>query len=115
MRIFTLAVRVLIVCFGLCLTGCFSTPLGEGWKARAGYRDSAPVILALERFHEDHKHYPDDLNGLVPDYLKLLPTRRFGYHRDGDSFWLSFSYTGPGMNDCTYDSKTQTWHSRGYY
>jgi hypothetical protein len=39
-------------CLALCLTSCW-TPLGKGWKARAGYREAAPVISALERFHAD--------------------------------------------------------------
>jgi hypothetical protein len=91
-------VPFLAVCFTLCLTSCFSAPPGEGGKARAGYRDADPVISSLDRFHQEHGHYPADLSELVPAYLKQLPQRRFAYRRDGDAFSLVFSYTGPGMN-----------------
>jgi hypothetical protein len=96
----------------------------------------------LEKFREERGHFPADLSELVTMYLpetKALRVRsqvdpgysprapapgpqqaysrfnEFGYHRDGDSYALSFSYTGPGMNRCWYDSKTRRWSARGYY
>ncbi|MDB6124086.1 MAG: hypothetical protein JWQ71_3079 [Pedosphaera sp.] len=129
----------------LLLVGCdtlLSTPPGKGRKAEAGYRAAAPVIRALDKFHEDHGQYPAVLDELLPMYLpnagallvhgKVKPMYspradsserqqeysridRFIYRRDGNAYSLSFSYTGPGMNHCIYDSETRTWHSRGYY
>ena len=108
-------VTSLAVCLALCLTSCFTTPPGKGYKARAGYRDAAPVISALERFDQERGHYPAGLDELVPIYLKQLPNRTFFYLRDGEAFGLWFSYTGPGMNDCIYDSKTKAWDATGHY
>ena len=123
------------VCLGLCLVGCW-TPPGKGPKARAGYRAAAPVITALEKFHADRGHYPESLGDLVPAYLpdrkdllyrgraqpvnapghdESIPEDEFGYHRDGDTYILMFSYTGPGMSHCIYASGTRTWNARGYY
>jgi hypothetical protein len=129
----------------LLLVGCdtlLGTPPGKGHKAEAGYRAAAPVILALAKFHDDRGQYPTNLDELVPMYLpndgalfvhgKVQPVYspradgaghqqdysridRFGYHRDGDAFILMFSYTGPGMNHCVYDSGAKTWYARGYY
>ncbi len=35
-----------------------------------------PVVLAIERYGDDHGHAPTDLNQLGPDYLPVLPTSR---------------------------------------
>lgn len=77
-----------------------------------------------------------ELTELVPTYLspdelclpvplrggiqRMRPTasndlHTFSYDENAGSFDLSFSYAGPGMNYCVYDSKTKTWHSHGYY
>ena|SRR5947209_5823396 len=119
----------------LCLTGCW-TPPGKGAKARSGYRAAAPVISALERFHRTHGEYPAELAELVPAYLPdrkellfrgrvqpinapgfnaTIREEEFVYRRHADTYTLEFSYTGPGMNHCTYDSQTRTWHCHGYY
>ena len=125
-------------CFALCATSC-GTPAGEGRKANAGYKAAVPVIAALEKFQRDHGRYPLNLNDLVPVYLPaeallshggLQPTYspraaataegwdndpRFGYTEDSDHYVLEFSYTGPGMNTCWYDSKTKQWNAHGHY
>ena len=127
--------RLIVGCLALCMTSCW-TPPGKGWKAEAGYRAAAPVIVALEKFYEERGQYPAHLHELVPAYLPdtkallyrgrvqplnppgvsaSIPQQEFGYHLDGDSYGLSFSYTGPGMNRCWYDSNTRTWSARGYY
>jgi hypothetical protein len=131
----TFAKRLLAVGLALCVTSCW-TPAGKGRKAEAGYKAAAPVIAALESFHEKQGHYPADLHELVPDFLPdtdallyqgrvqplngpghtaSIPKKKFGYHLDGDTYGLSFSYTGPGMNRCWYDSKTRAWSAHGYY
>ena len=138
MRILAFTAWLLAGCLVLCVTSC-STPAGKGRKAEAGYRAAAPVIAALEKFHEAHGHYPADLNELVPTYLPaerlllhggLQPVRspqgsvsaeawdnspRFSYNREEDVYGLSFSYLGPGVNDCYYDSRTRKWAAHGYY
>ena len=139
-----LVMRLFVGCLALCLTSCFcfGPAPGKGRKARSGFRAAAPVIQALEEFREDHKQYPADLGELVPKYLpdhKALLVRgkveplhspraaesapqqvdslldSFWYRQDGDTYDLSFRYAGPGMNHCSYDPKTKTWHSVGYY
>ena len=137
MRIHVAKVVALIpaACLVVWLAGC-GTPPGKGRKAGAGYRAAAPVIAALEQFRADRRHYPESLAELVPDYLsdkrallyrgkaqpvnaprhdESIPEREFGYRRDHASYTLTFSYTGPGMNHCIYDSATKTWNARGYY
>lgn len=125
----------------LCLAGCQTVP-GEGRKAKAEYRAALPVIFALEKFHDDRGHYPATLLDLVPTYLPDIRELRirgkarpgysprapapdplqayshfdeFGYRRDDDGYILSFSYIGPGINHCDYDSKTKSWSAYGYY
>jgi hypothetical protein len=133
----------LIASFALCLTSCW-TPPGKGAKAAAGYRAAVPVIDVLEKFRSEQNHYPATLDELVPNYLpdfkaflvgnKVEPLHSphahaeaslyrpgdssldsFWYRRDNDSFGLMFRYAGPGMNSCSYDSKTKQWNAHGYY
>lgn len=127
--------RLFAIGLVLCLASC-QTPVGTGRKAEAGYRAAVPVIAALERFHEKRGHYPSDLHELVPEFIPnarillyrgrvqpvnapgqtaSIPEAEFGYHLDGDAYDLTFSYTGPGMNHCWYDSRTRIWSARGYY
>ena len=131
----TFTTRLLAACLALCVTSCW-TPAGKGRKAEAGYRAAAPVIAALETFREKRGRYPTDLHQLVPEFLPdanallyrgrvqpvnapghtaSVPEHEFGYNLDRDAYGLMFSYTGPGMNHCWYDSKTRSWSARGYY
>lgn len=126
---------LLSVCLAACLSGC-GTPPGKGRKAEAAYRAAAPVIGALEKFHADRGNYPQNLDELVPIYLpdkrdllyrgrvqpvnapghdESVAEHEFAYHRGDNKYTLMFSYTGPGMNQCIYDSETRAWHARGYY
>ena len=135
MKIIATVIQVFLGCVALCLTSC-QPPPGEGRKAEAGFRHAAPVVAALERFHQDRGSYPTELEELVPTYLSservLLPPplhagiqrirstasdnpRMFSYDKDGDGYTLGFSYEGPGQNNCIYNSETKTWHSAGYY
>jgi len=133
---------MLFGCLVFCVTSCF-TPPGEGRKARAGYRTAAPVIAALDKFHEEHGYYPTNLVELVPTYLpdsdallvrgKVVPVRSprdsdapafhpeesnlawLWYRCEEDEFSLMFRYVGPGINTCWYDSKTRKWGAEGHY
>jgi hypothetical protein len=118
----------------LCLTSCASAP-GEGWKAEKGFKHAVPVIAALEQFHKDQGKYPVELQELVPKYLspdqlvlpsplgggvtRIRPTATydphiFSYDQNDEGYTLNFSYEGPGINRCFYDSKTWEWSSSGH-
>ncbi len=114
----------------LTLASCLGPAPGKGPRAEAGFQGASPIIAALAAFHRDHGRYPSSLSELVPRYVhdpvvldlrhgreRLYPDagRGFGYRRDGDSYTLDFAYSGPGMNRCWYDSKTEKWQSIGYY
>ena len=120
-----------------CFVASCGTPPGKGRKAEAGYRAAAPIIAALDKFHNERGNYPTNLIELVPTFLpnsKALlyrggfepihsprtdamevEDREFIYRPHKDSFSLTFGYTGPGMNTCSYDSKTEKWSASGYY
>jgi hypothetical protein len=124
-----------------CATSCW-TPPGKGRKAESEYKAAAPVIAALDKFHTEHGHYPTNVSDLLPMYLpgsKALlvrgrveplsspqsdgPRRQprdssldsFRYWSGRDTYTLMFQYVGPGMNTCTYDSKTKRRTAVGYY
>jgi hypothetical protein len=126
----------IIGCILFFITSC-GTPPGKGRKAEAGYRAAAPVIAALEEFHNERDHYPTNLIELAPGFLPnskallyrggfdpihspradaiAVEDREFFYRSKNDSFSLTFVYAGPGMNTCSYDSKTKKWSASGYY
>jgi hypothetical protein len=127
--------QIFLGCIILCLESCVSAP-GEGWKAREGFKHAAPVIAALEQFHKDHGKYPVELQELVPTYLshdqlvvpsplgagvtRIRPTATydphvFSYDQNGEGYTLNFSYEGPGINRCFYDSESRKWYSHGYF
>jgi len=133
--------RTILALLALCLLGC-GTEAGKGRHASAGYRAAAPVIASLEKYHEAHGRYPASLIELVPKYLpntnallisggieptlsprsnteddsfKSRPFDSFWYTPQSDSYILIFRFAGPGMNQCTYDSKTKKWSAQGHY
>jgi hypothetical protein len=97
----------------------FDEPPGEGKKAEEGYQLGATIIEALEAYHADLGEYPESLDALVPDYLDAVPSgtqiQEFRYMRTDASYLLSFSYTGPGMNNCDYTPEAGEWDCSGYY
>jgi hypothetical protein len=100
----------------------FRDPPGKGSKAERGYRKSAPLIAALDRYRVIHGGYPETLEELVPDFLDSLPRESnkdgviLAYTRSASAkdYLISFSYVGPGMNSCTY-SPAVRWKCSGYY
>jgi hypothetical protein len=99
-------------------------PPGKGPKAERGYRRSAPVIAALDRYRAEHGQYPDSLRMLVlrflPDSALRLPEREqerypLEYHRTPGGYDLSFQYTGPGMSECGWSAETRKWACRGHF
>lgn len=101
------------------LGGC--PPPGQGPKAEAGYRRAAPVIDALDRYHQARGSYPETLAALVPEWLPAASEAHplgLGYVRHGEHYKLSFSYGGPGVNHCLYDTGAtppSSWQCHGYY
>jgi hypothetical protein len=93
-------------------------PPGEGPKAEAGYAACEPVIQALAAYHADHHVYPESLAALSPDYLETVPDEvnelAIVYQQEEEAYSLRFSYTGPGMNHCTY-TPDAGWDCYGYY
>lgn len=102
---------------------CCEKP-GKGKKAELGFRRSKTIILALSKYNNTHQSYPKSLSDLVPEFLTkeqlkppLFPKQKFPfrYRIIKKEYTLSFRYYGPGMNICTYSSKSKKWQSHGYY
>jgi len=113
---FPVAVRLGTVLGTLLLGGC--PPPGRGCKAEAGYRRAAPVIAALDRYHQARGSYPQTLAELLPEWLPPPPPEDLQYTRSGENYKLTFSYSGPGVNHCEYDSGSpapRSWQCHGYY
>ena len=119
------AAALLVGCVAVCAVGAFAAyravvgdPPGQGPRAEAGYAAARPVIEALEAYHQAHGSYPETLARLVPEQLSALPGEvngyPIGYQAQNNSYILDFSYTGPGMNHCTYTPETK-WKCYGYY
>jgi hypothetical protein len=95
---------------------------GEGPKAERGYRRAAPVIAALARFRGETGAYPESLAQLAPRWIAagaleppVQPAWPFEYQRTYDGYLLTFRYSGPGMNDCTYAQPPGKWRCGGRF
>src|SRR5438034_8700956 len=116
--ILALLASALLACLLVCgLVGFWAyrtligDPPGQGAAAERGYQASAPIIAALEKYHQSHGTYPPTLEALVPEELAAIPTSVNGYpityQAASGSYSLAFSYERPGMNHCTYTPATQ--------
>jgi hypothetical protein len=82
-----------------------------------GARRAAPVILALEAYHQDYGYYPPNLDALMSAYLDKLPTpgggQTFRYRQDyvDRTYTLAFVPRGEAVGDgwYFYSSETGTW------
>ena len=95
-------------------------PPGVGVKAERGYAACNPIIDALEVYKETHRDYPTTLEELVPGLIAEVPTSVPGaeiwYEKTEAGYRLNFTYTGPGMNICTYSPEAGTeWKCSGAY
>ncbi|MCH9680652.1 MAG: hypothetical protein K0V04_04390 [Deltaproteobacteria bacterium] len=92
---------------------------GQGRKARQGYAQAESIIVGLDGYREDNGQYPGRLVDLVPKYIPIVPMsaqgKDFQYIGNGDSYMLSFVYTGPGLNHCTYPSQRRAWTCGGMF
>ena len=111
--VFGLFLVLLLLFVLMCATG--EKP-GEGPEAAAGYRWGEPIVAALETYHRDHGRYPDSLSVLTPRYVakEVLtlppPVAGPGYQLDRrGGYSLSFFYTGPASNTCTYTPAKRRW------
>ena len=96
-------------------------PPGKGRRANAGYRAAEPVIVALNSYYRDRKAYPGALADLTPQYLDSIPSiftdspQNPTYEATDSTYTLTFRYTGPGMNECSYSPSGKDWICHGYY
>lgn len=77
-------------CSFVALIGCrplAAPPSSGGFETPADEMKSAPwedlrvgdqIIAALEKYHADHDHYPEELSELVPNYLSAIIPPKFG-------------------------------------
>lgn len=104
------------VLFLLCALACQAP--GEGKKAQAGFDLCVPLIAALDNYYERYGIYPDTLDALIPEFVEQVPERYDGipivYEKTEDSYWLRFSYEGPGINHCIYTPQ-ELWLCEGYF
>jgi hypothetical protein len=111
---------VLASAAGLVFTVCaYPGAPGHGAKARAGYHRSAAVQHALDAYHAQTGVWPDDLAMLTPRWLAdtVLTTApvEWRYKLAPRGYELSFWYTGPGSNTCTFASETGRWQCSGLF
>jgi len=99
----------------------FAPEPGKGEKAEKGYALCEQIIGELEGFREAQRKYPDSLGVVLshlPDQRRMVAKEYQVTYRPSDSarsFSLTFTYTGPGVNHCTYSSATKKWECHGYY
>ena len=102
---------------------CRGGEIGESGKRRLARAYGAPVVVALDRYHQEHGDYPRRLADLVPRYLadsELTAPQTsilgypFEYRVDSSAYELLVRYVGPGMNECRY-SPHRAWRCGGYF
>jgi hypothetical protein len=112
-----IALALILCSLAACESMIPPTPPDE----QAGYKAAAPIIAALERFQQDHGHYPATLRELMPRYVrhvretKMLgtwdETKPFDYRSEGGRYTLNFSFfKGVTIESRTYDSDDKKWH-----
>ena len=112
------------------MSGCgiFGPAPGKGRKAKRGYAKAAPVIKAIDEYHNETGGYPSSLDVLLPTYLAewpkgfdadgiclgFIPEDGLCYTKTEKSYEIRFSYTGPGKNICVYTPESG-WNAIGYF
>ena len=118
-----LCVAIIVVLWSAVLLQACHPP-GEGPRADAGYKKSEEIIKAIDSYRAVSGRYPTQLSDLVPRFLSTndLTLRAaenseypFKYIVSETGYELTFRYSGPGVNDCTYSSATKKWSCRGRY
>ncbi len=98
---------------------------GEGASADLGRQQAAQIVSAIAAYRAESNALPATLEALVPRHLARADLALvsgsgtaypYEYHVTSiDSFELTFRYSGPGMNRCTFESRQGSWHCEGYY
>lgn len=112
------------IILALSTSACWGSPPGKGEAAERGYARAAPIIAALDSYHDQRGKYPTSLEELAPQFIPSVtavqrPAAQSGYpweySRDSLGYALTFRYTGPGMNHCRYRPDTRAWACGGYF
>ena len=108
----------LLTLFGLFIfTGCLSLwPAGKSPAAKSAFKESQPVIDALNLFFEANGEFPAKLQELVPDYLDHLPTVVRLYKGNGSDYEIAigFSPTLSTLRVSCWKTKDTEWDCVGY-
>ncbi|HMG05613.1 MAG TPA: hypothetical protein VK581_09130 [Chthoniobacterales bacterium] len=113
-------IGLVLVAFGVAACGTLVPQIPA--EEQAGYNAARRLIGAIEKFREDHGHYPAALHDLVPRYFRHVrqiafstldgDSGNFEYKSSGDEYTLGFSYFARGMVEWrTYFSDEKKWHS----
>jgi len=84
--------------------------VGGGPYEQQGYQACAPIIEALQQYHEATGQYPATLEELIPDYLQQIPSEVNGfplhYARIGEgqtqTYALAFAFPAGAGATCSY-------------
>lgn len=73
-----------------------------------------PILIAIERYEEDHGYRPEELSSLLPAYLSAIPItvggQDFRYELDDiDRYYLCFDVLGKPSVGCCYGSRLEFW------
>ena len=77
--------------------------------------NAQPLLAAIERFHQEHRRYPESIAQVVPRLLDAAPRPRFGFglesyrysEKDGT---FSVAFDLPDWEVCEYDLARRSWH-----
>ena len=83
---------------------------GSAAEINANQELAEPILLAIERYEEEHGYLPEGLSSLLPTYLSAIPKTvkgqdfRYELH-DIDRYYLCFDVlTKPSVGCCYYGS-----------
>ena len=115
--IFTFSCLLLSSCCSR-YTQSFCCAPGKCQKAIDSFAVLNPIMVALETYKTDHAKYPKNLNLLVNEHINMIPSDKvidLKYLLKESEYELTFTYYGPGMNICTYSSKSKSWGCYGLF
>ena len=101
----------------LLFVGFISGEALDAFLERGNARAGDQLVEAIEKFQAAHRHYPEKLDDLAPEFIDAIPflkkgfeNTRFSYRSREDGFTLG--YPRPGMMFYGYDSKKKQWRLR---
>jgi hypothetical protein len=73
-----------------------------------------PILMAIERYDEEHGHPPEELSSLLPAYLSAIPKtvggQDFRYElNDIDRYYLCFDVLSKPSVGCCYYGRLDFW------